>query len=84
MLIKEFIDRTGFTPTDDYYHTEIEPEYEHSKLEKDDWCREWKKNGGIQSLKALLTRTLRSSPSTISGSRNWSRKQQLTMAWLTS
>lgn len=48
MLLKEFIDRTGFTPTDDYYHTEIEPEYNRSKLEKDDWCREWKKNGGIQ------------------------------------
>ena len=48
MLIKEFIDRTGFIPTDDYYHTEIEPEYNRSKLEKDDWCREWKKNGGIQ------------------------------------
>ena len=48
MLIKEFIERTGFTPTDDYDHKEIEPEYNHSKLEKDDWCREWKKNGGIQ------------------------------------
>lgn len=48
MLIKEFIDRTGFTPTDDYYHKEIEPEYEHSNLDKDDWCKQWKKNGGIQ------------------------------------
>lgn len=48
MLIKEFIDRTGFTPTDDYYHREIEPEYNRSNLDKDDWCKEWKKNGGIQ------------------------------------
>jgi len=48
MLIKEFIDWTGFTPTDDYYHKEIEPEYEHSNLDKDDWCKQWKKNGGIQ------------------------------------
>lgn len=48
MLIKEFIDRTGFTPTDDYYHKEIEPEYNRSRLDKDDWCKQWKKNGGIQ------------------------------------
>ena len=48
MLIKEFIDRTGFTPTDYYYHKEIEPEYNRSRLDKDDWCKQWKKNGGIQ------------------------------------
>ena len=48
MLLHEFIERTGFTPTEDYYHKEIEPEYNRSNLEKDDWCKEWKKNGGIQ------------------------------------
>lgn len=48
MLISEFIDRTGFRPTEDYYHTVIEPEYNASNLDKSDWCRQWKKNGGIQ------------------------------------
>ena len=48
MLISEFIDRTGFRPTEDYYHTVIEPEYNESDLEKDAWCKQWKKNGGIQ------------------------------------
>ena len=48
MLISEFIERTGFRPTEDYYHTVIEPEYNESDLEKDAWCKQWKKNGGIQ------------------------------------
>ena len=48
MLISEFIDRTGFRPTEDYYHTVIEPEYNASDLEKGAWCKQWKKNGGIQ------------------------------------
>jgi len=48
MLISEFIDRTGFRPTEDYYHTVIEPEYNASDIEKDAWCKQWKKNGGIQ------------------------------------
>lgn len=48
MLISEFIDRTGFRPTEDFYHTEIEPEYNRSNLDKDAWCKQWKKNGGIQ------------------------------------
>ena len=48
MLISEFIDRTGFRPTEDYYHIEIEPEYYRSNLDKDAWCKQWKKNGGIQ------------------------------------
>ena len=48
MLISEFIDRTGFRPTEHYYHTVIEPEYNASDIEKDAWCKQWKKNGGIQ------------------------------------
>ena len=48
MMISEFIDRTGFRPTDDYYHKVIEPEYEASDTDKDAWCRQWKRNGGIQ------------------------------------
>jgi len=48
MLISEFIERTGFRPTEDYYHTEIEPDYNRSDLTKDEWCKQWKRNGGIQ------------------------------------
>ena len=48
MLISEFIDRTGFRPTEDYYHTVIDPEYNRSNRDKDAWCKQWKKNGGIQ------------------------------------
>ena len=56
MLISEFIDRTGFRPTEDYYHTEIEPEYNRSNLDKDAWCKQWKKNGGIQEAYDALCR----------------------------
>lgn len=48
MLISEFIERTGFTPTEDYYHTVIEPGYMKCDLDKDAYCKQWKKNGGIQ------------------------------------
>lgn len=48
MLISEFIDRTGFRPTEDYYHTVIESDYMKSDLDKDAWCKQWKRNGGIQ------------------------------------
>lgn len=48
MLLHEFIVRTGFVPTEDYYHKEIEPGYNRSRLDKNEWCKEWKKNGGIQ------------------------------------
>ena len=56
MLISEFIDRTGFRPTEDYYRTEIEPEYNRSNLDKDAWCKQWKKNGGIQKAYDALCR----------------------------
>lgn len=48
MLICEFIDRTGFCPTENYYHTVIEPEYMKSDIDKDAWCKQWKKGDGIQ------------------------------------
>lgn len=48
MTIQEFTDRTGFAPTESYYHSVIEPEYMASNIEKDAWCKQWKKNGGIQ------------------------------------
>lgn len=49
MTIQEFTDRTGFAPTESYYHSVIEPEYmASSENDKDKWCKQWKKNGGIQ------------------------------------
>ena len=48
MMINEFIERTGFKPTEHYYHSEIEREYEASGMDKDKWCKLWLKNGGIQ------------------------------------
>lgn len=48
MLQQEFEERVGFTVTADCYHEFIEPEYNISKLEKDEWCKQWKKDQGIQ------------------------------------
>lgn len=48
MLLKEFSQRTGFEPTYKYFIEVIHPEYMQSKLEKDEFCRQWKRKGGIQ------------------------------------
>ena len=48
MLQQEFEERVGFTVTSDCYHECIEPEYDASKFEKDEWCKQWKKDHGIQ------------------------------------
>lgn len=48
MTQQEFEERVGFTVTSDCYHKCIEPEYDASKLEKDEWCKQWKKDHGIQ------------------------------------
>ena len=44
MLLKEFIERTGFTPTEECFNMHINPAYMESKLEKDEWCKIWKKS----------------------------------------
>ena len=48
MLQSEFEERVNFTVTADCYNQFIEPEYNVSKLEKDEWCKKWKKDQGIQ------------------------------------
>lgn len=48
MMQQEFEDRAKFKVSTDCYHKCIEPEYNASKLDKDEWVKEWKKNGGIQ------------------------------------
>lgn len=49
MMIEEFISRTGVTPSAAEY-AEIEKEYMAADIDKDKFCKLWKKNGGIQTL----------------------------------
>ncbi len=49
MMRSEFIERTGFEPTADEY-SEIEEEYYGFDGDKDAYCKQWKKNGGIERL----------------------------------
>ena len=48
MLLKEFAQRTGFEPTYKYFFEVICEEYMQSELTKDEFCRQWKRKGGIQ------------------------------------
>lgn len=48
MLLKEFAQRTGFEPTYKYFFEVIHPEYMQSELDKDEFCRQWKRKGGLQ------------------------------------
>lgn len=50
MLKQEFEDRVGITVSGDYYYDQIEPEYMKSNLDKDAWCKQWKRNHGIQKV----------------------------------
>lgn len=45
---QEFEERANFKISLECYHSLIEPGYNASKLDKDEWVKEWKKNGGIQ------------------------------------
>lgn len=47
MLVSEFIKLTGLQVTNECYHQFIEPEYIASDLDKDKWCKEWKRKGGM-------------------------------------
>ena len=49
MMKSEFIERTGFEPTPDEY-AEIEEEYYGFSGDKDAYCKQWKKKGGIERL----------------------------------
>ena len=41
MLISEFIDRTGYVPSEREYHHVIEPAYMKHPYNKDVFCRDW-------------------------------------------
>lgn len=57
MMKSEFIERVGFEPTAKEYE-EIEQEYMGCDVDKDQFCKEWKKNGGIQRLCRLRARRI--------------------------
>lgn len=48
MMQNEFEKRANFKVSTDCYHKLIEPEYNASHLDKDEWVKEWKTQGGIQ------------------------------------
>lgn len=43
MLYSEFVERTGFYPTDAEFDNEIHPAYMESDLSKDEFCAKWKR-----------------------------------------
>ena len=49
MMKSEFIERTGFEPTAEEYK-EIEAEYLGCDIDKDQFCEQWKKQGGAERL----------------------------------
>lgn len=57
MMKSEFIERTGFEPTEAEYR-EIEAEYMGCNIDKDEFCKTWKKQGGIQRLMRLRARRI--------------------------
>ena len=57
MMMSEFIERTGFEPTGEEYRA-IEEEYMGGTDDKDTFCKNWKKNGGIQRLTRLRARKI--------------------------
>lgn len=57
MMKSEFIERTGFEPTEAEYR-EIEAEYMGCDIDKDKFCKTWKKQGGIQRLMRLRARRI--------------------------
>lgn len=57
MMMSEFIERVGFEPTAAECQ-EIEREYMGCDVDKDQFCKEWKKNGGIQRLMRLRARRI--------------------------
>ena len=49
MMKQEFEERANFKVSPECYHTFIEPGYNASNLDKDEWVKEWKKNGAVQA-----------------------------------
>jgi hypothetical protein len=57
MMMSEFIELTGFEPTAAEYE-EIEAEYMGCDIDKTRFCKDWKRNGGIQRLSRMRVRRI--------------------------
>lgn len=57
MMMSEFIERTGFEPTAEEYK-DIEAEYMGCDVHKAIFCKQWKRNGGIQRLSRMRVRRI--------------------------
>lgn len=57
MMKSEFMDRTGFEPTEAEYR-DIEAEYMGCDIDKDEFCKQWKKQGGIRRMMRLRARRI--------------------------
>ena len=57
MMKSEFIERVKFEPTEKEY-AEIEAEYMGTDIDKDEFCKQWKKNGGVERLMRLRARRI--------------------------
>ena len=58
MMKSEFVERVGFEPTAAEYD-EIEAEYMGTDIDKDQFCKEWKRNGGVQRLMRRRARRIK-------------------------
>ena len=47
MMYNEFTELAGIKVHEEYYHVAIEPKYMISHLDKREFVKEWKKQGGI-------------------------------------
>ena len=58
MLLQEFSKLTGFTPTEEYFNGVIRPLYMASSMDKEAWCKMWKRKVGVQSAYDFLAEEL--------------------------
>lgn len=78
MMKSEFIEKTGFEPTEAEYRG-IEAEYMGCDIGKDEFCKTWKKQGGVQRLMRLRARRMSISkwiPSTATQLENLKKRLQ--------
>jgi len=76
MMMSEFIERTKFEPTTAEY-AEIEAEYMGCDIDKDKFCKEWVKNGGIQRLSRIRARRIEELETQLATLQNQSDKREL-------
>ena len=57
MMKSEFIERTGFEPTAEEYE-QIEQEYMGTDIDKNQFCKQWGKQGGIQRISRQRVRRI--------------------------